>query len=578
MTRLFSKRCLLSVAVCAALFGIACDSSDDDTVAGAQATVTAGSETSSPAPGESPSASASPDDESPLPGDNPFTPDDAVLTVAIKDPATLDPMLVGDPGSALVARQLFEGLTKWSPARGEVVPAAAQSWKVEDGGATFVFKLREGMTFHDGSPVTAGDFVFAFDRIAKRKNASDLAYVLQRVKGFSKVNQIGSTDHLEGLTAVNDGTLRIELDEPDQDFPAVLTHPGLVPLPRAAVENESEFLQQPVGNGSFQMAGRWDVGGELFLEAYDDAVESPQLDGLRLIPYPESAASWLDFIEGELDVAEVPAGQIVDAGERYGRDNYTPLMNSYSFGFNLGKKGFQNLKLREAINRAIDRQTISQVVYKGILQSPRGIVPPGMPGFKEDVCTQLCEHSKKAARKLVSKVPNKLRKVKLEYPDEKPHSEVAGLVRGDLKRAGLRVTLKAYRFKDFFKLLQDEDQSMFRLTWIAEYPSPDAYLGSLFESSSVDNHTGFESKNVDKLLTKARATEKPNKRLKLYQKAEKAILKQAPIVPLGYFRAFWATQPEVSGLRIDATGGFDAATVVLDTDTEQAGEDAEGEE
>jgi oligopeptide transport system substrate-binding protein len=572
-----SKRCLPAIVVCLGLLGGACDGEGDDRVAGARATVSAGDETASPTPSGSPSATASPDgDGSPLPGDNPFTPDDSVLTVAIKDPATLDPMLVGDPGSALVARQLFEGLTTWNPARGRVEPAAAQSWKVEDKGATFVFKLRKDMTFHDDTPVTARDFVFAFDRIAKRKNASDLAYVLQRVKGFSKVNQIGDADHLEGLTAVNDRTLRIELDEPDQDFPAVLTHPALVPLPRAAVADETEFLQQPVGNGSFQMAGPWDVGGELFLEAYPDAVEPPQLDGLRLIPYPESAASWLDFIEGELDVAEVPAGQIFDAGARFGRDNFTPLMNGYAFGFNLGGRSLKNKTLREAINRAIDRETISQIVYKGILQSPRGIVPPGMPGFEKDVCKKLCEYSRGTARKLISKVPNKLRKINLEYPDEEPHSEVADLVKRDLQRAGLMVTLRAYKFKDFFELLQDEEQSMFRLTWIAEYPSPDAYLGSLFESSSVDNHTGFSSSDVDKLLTKARATEDPDKRLKLYQKAEIAILKQAPIVPLGYFKAFWTTQPEVSGLRVDATGGFDAAPVELATETET--DEGEGEE
>src|SRR5918992_2921707 len=90
-----------------------------------------------------------------------FTEDDAVLNVAVPEPSTLDPMRLRDPGSVLVARQLYEGLTRWDPARERVRPAAAESWRVAGGGRTFRFKLREGMTFHDGSPVRSKDFKFA---------------------------------------------------------------------------------------------------------------------------------------------------------------------------------------------------------------------------------------------------------------------------------------------------------------------------------------------------------------------------------------------------------------------------------
>ncbi|HLL49710.1 MAG TPA: ABC transporter substrate-binding protein, partial [Thermomicrobiales bacterium] len=132
--------------------------------------------------------------DSPSPGAPPG--DEAILTVAIGEPATLDPMLVGDPGSVLVARQLFEGLTRWDPRRKRVAPAAAQSWKVGDGGRRFTFRLRPDMAFHDGAPVTAHDFRFALDRIASRRNASDIAYTLARVRGFTAVNQLGIRRHL----------------------------------------------------------------------------------------------------------------------------------------------------------------------------------------------------------------------------------------------------------------------------------------------------------------------------------------------------------------------------------------------
>nr|MBA2725013.1 hypothetical protein [Actinomycetota bacterium] len=172
-----------------------------------------------PAPGPSAIASAgsgSPTEASP--GTSPseqtdtFSEDDAVLDVAIPEPLTLDPLRIQDPGAVLVARQLFEGLTAWDPVAEEVVPAAAESWKASDGSRRFRFKLREGMTFHDGSPVTAKDFVFAFDRIAQKQSGSELAYTLEDVEGFDAVNGFGTQKHLTGLKATDDLTLVISLD------------------------------------------------------------------------------------------------------------------------------------------------------------------------------------------------------------------------------------------------------------------------------------------------------------------------------------------------------------------------------
>lgn len=555
----------LALFAVTALTLAACTPGDETRAQGPQATVSAGGSAS---PDESPGASASPspgDEESitPVTGENPFDEDDVVVTIAVKDPATIDPMLIGDPGSTLVARQLYEGLTRWDADAKEVVGAVASSWKADKTGKVFTFKLRDGVTFHNGTPVTADDFVFAFDRIAQRKNASDLAYVLERIKGFEAVNETGKTNHLEGLRAPNPKTLVIELTEPDQNLPAVLTHPGLVPLQEAAVNNANEFLRNPVGNGPFQMAQPWDVGGELYLEAFDGAPQQPKVDGLRLVPYEEAAVSWLDFLEEDLDVSEVPAGQIEDAADRYGDNNFESLMSGYSYGFNLSSDGLDNLALRRAVNFSIDRGALGQVVYNGIMERPRGIVPPGVPGFRKNICKELCIYAPKLAKRLFKKVPKKDRALVLQFPDEPPHDEVAELMRRNLTRTGFKVKLQALKFNQFFDLLQSSRQSTYRLTWIAEFPSPDAYLTPLFESDSPDNHSGFSSQKVDSLLDKARAEPKVAKRQKLYGQIEKLVMKQVPIVPLGYFTSHWASQPEVRGLEVDTTGGFDAVTLSL---------------
>lgn len=492
-----------------------------------------------------------------------FTEEDDVLDVATRQPSTLDPMRIQDPGSVLVARQLYEGLTRWDPVGQKVVPAAARSWKVGGGGRVYTFELRQGMTFHDGSPVRARDFRFAFDRIAKKSNASDLAYTLDRIQGFPEVNSAGSTDHLSGVVAVDDLTLRIALSEPFRGLPAVLTHPGLVPLPEKAVARYDDFLAKPVGNGPFQIAEKWVPGEPVILEDFPGFVETPSLDGIRFIPSPDAAASWPLFVDERLDVAEVPSGQFDAAREEYGEEGYRPFLAGYYFGLNLRSKELDSIRIRRAVSRAIDRREIAESVYKGNMQLPRGIVPAGVPGFQENVCITLCRYSPDIAEKMVGAVPPKARRISIQFNREDPHGRVARLVKQDLEAAGFTVAIKGFGFPRYLQLLREGRQSAYRLGWIAEYPEADVFLSGLFESDSPDNHSGFASPRVDALLARARRTESEAVRAQTYVQAEKLILESMPVVPIGSFVTHWAAQPWVEEIEFDVMGGFDAVEVSL---------------
>ncbi|MFN2587146.1 MAG: ABC transporter substrate-binding protein [Actinomycetota bacterium] len=513
---------------------------------------------------DDPGATAAPLDEGASPSEpGGFTSGDDVLTVAIREPSTLDPMRIQDPGSVLVARQLYEGLTRWDPVTEKVVPAAAQSWSVSGGGRVYTFRLRQGMTFHDGSPVRATDFRFAFDRIAKKTNASDLAYTLERVEGFQEVNSLGESDHLAGLEVADELTLRVTLSEPFHGFPAVLTHPGLVPLPAASVRDYDSFLSSPVGNGPFQMATPWVPGEPVILEDFPGFVETPSLDGVRFVPAPDAAASWPLFVDERIDVAEVPSGQFEAARERFGEDGYRPFLAGYYFGLNLRSEELDGVRIRKAISRAIDRREIAESVYKGNMQLPRGIVPTGMPGFHENVCVTLCRYSPEVAKRFLRPVPQKARRVSLQFNREDPHGQVARLVKRNLEAVGLEVSIKGYGFPRYLRLLRDGRQSAYRLGWIAEYPEADMFLSGLFESDSPDNHSGFESPRVDALLARARRTEKEAVRVQTYIQAEKAILRELPVVPIGSFVTHWVAQPWVEEIEFDVMGGFDAVEVSL---------------
>jgi oligopeptide transport system substrate-binding protein len=486
-----------------------------------------------------------------------------VLDVAIREPNSLDPMRIQDPGSVLVARQLYEGLTRWNPESQEVEPAAATKIETSKDNRTFTFTLPNDATFHNGDPVTSQDFAFAFNRIALKRNGADIAYLLELVQGFDEVNAFGESNSLSGIETPNEHTLVIKLSEPYSNFPAVLSHPSLVPLPEKWFKESDNFLAEPVGNGPFELAQPFELSAPVVLRAFEDYHDDVSIEGIRFLPFPDAASSWIPFRNGQLDIAEVPASRFDQAGEEYGDDGLVPLLVGSYYGFNLDSKELSDIRVRRAINYAIDRDAIAADVYAGTLLPPRGIVPEGMPGFTHDACGRSCTYDPRKAARLVGKLPERSRSVTLEYTREEPQGKVARIVRGYLESAGLDVDLKAYRLSKYLKRLSDVDHSMYRLGWIAEYPDPDVFLSALFDSGSPDNHAAFDSKQVDELLGRAQGTVDQDKRVQLYRKAEMKILEQAPIAPLGSFRMFWAAQPGVEGVTFDMLGGFDAAPISL---------------
>lgn len=427
----------------------------------------------------------------------------------------------------------------------------------------WTFKLRRS-SFSDGRPVTAGDFVFAFDRIAKKKNASELAYLLDEVQGFSKVNHKGKSAHMSGLSAPTKRRLKIELTRPDANFPTTMTHPALVPLESAAVKHLDRFLRRPVGNGPYRMAATWMPGGPVQLKANKTYRHPPAIDGIRFVVYPSASASWADLVNGDIDVSEVPVDQISDAAHDYGTRGYSPFLAASYYAFNLHKKQFRNKKLRTAVSEAIDRDAILKNIYGGSLVTPRGVVPKGMPGFSDDVCGKVCGYHPKRARHVVAKLSRKERTIPLETNSGQPYDRVNKAIAADLDKVGFKVKVRSYRFGRYLDLIKANRQHLYRVSWLAEYPDPDAFLYDLFSSRSPNDQSGFSNKKVDSLVAKAMRTTRKRKRLGLYHHAEDTIMHALPVVPIGSFVTHWAVQPWVHEISFDDTGGFDVARATIE--------------
>ena len=329
------------------------------------------------------------------------------------DPVSIDPRFVVDDEGELIVDALFDPLVRIDEA-GEVVPAAARRWEVDEEGRRFTFHLRDA-AFHDGSPVTAADFQRTFDHIADAtaEPPSFLAYLLADVVGIEEAQSEGGG--LAGVEVEDERTLTIELREPQPGFLSTLADPSLVPVPPDATRDPEAYAQQPIGNGPFAMAGSREPGAFLRLVRFDDHHSPAWLDEVLFTLYDASAvedAQWTDLLEGQLHVAQLAPTRREEAEELFGRsvDGYTgpgvlhgvrsPV---YMYGFDTSRPPFDDPRLRRAISLAIDREALAEEVAEGTRLPATSLVPPGIPGARPGACTA-CVHDPAAARELLEEL------------------------------------------------------------------------------------------------------------------------------------------------------------------------------
>ena len=301
----------------------------------------------------------------------------------------------------------------------------------------------------------------------------------------------------------------------------------------------------------------------MLLKAFIGFYDTPELDGIRFLTYPDAAASWLPFTNGDIDIAEVPAGEVEAAREKYGDAGFRPFLATYSFGLNIKSPQLDDIRVRRAINKAIDRPTIVQTVYRGTMEPPRGILPTGMPGFLENICVGTCEFDPDGAARLVAGLKRRDRALTLAFSGDQPHPQVARMVRSNLEDAAVLGEDPPLSLPPLSQAFAIEGPLDVPARLDSGVPAPDAYLTPLFGSRSPDNHSGLTSERVDSLLERARATPSDGKRIQLYVQAEKAIMELLPLAPIGSFVTHWAAQPDVEGFVFDQLGGFDVVGISI---------------
>jgi oligopeptide transport system substrate-binding protein len=476
----------------------------------------------------------------------------------------------GDIIDAMTAK-----LVKYDTANAAPQNDIAESIETEDN-TLFTVKLKP-YKFHDGTDVKAKNFVDAWNYTALKTNGQAGSYFYSAIKGFDDVAPAEGDPKaktLSGLKVVDDTTFTIETNGPVSNLPVRLGYSAFAPLPDSFFADPKAFEKQPIGAGPFKMDTISNT--EFVLSKFADysGPTPANVDKLTFRVYQDSAAAYADAVGGSLDFIDesnIPDDQFV--GDAYKND--FPDRNSQRESLNMGWVVFSsadeqlkdNVDLRKAISRAIDRDLIVKQIFNNTRTPATGWVSPGVDGFKADTCGEACVFDKEAAKAAYDAAGGYDGTLTMTYNADSPNKAWSEAVCNSIKNT-LALDCVAQPTVDFAtynrKIDANELKGIFRAGWQADYPSIENYLSPLYAKGAFppgSNWPRYDNPEFDSLLTQAAAAPDSAAANALYQQAEALLATDFPTAPLWYNKTTAVWSDKVTDVQVNAFGVLDFAAI-----------------
>jgi peptide/nickel transport system substrate-binding protein/oligopeptide transport system substrate-binding protein len=472
------------------------------------------------------------------------------------NPTTLDPALITDVQGGGIAAKLFNGLVRFNENL-DIVPDIARSWKISDDQVTYTFRLRRDVRFGNGRKVTAQDVKYSFERVLTPGTKAPLTWVLDKIEGAKDIVS-GKASTASGLRVVNDHTLVIKLERPFGPFLSLLAMTTAYVVPREEVLRlGQDFGTHPAGSGPYAL-NEWKHGQYLHLLAREDYFEGrPKLNGIYYRIIPEDLTAVLEFDTGRLDILLIPSSEYrrytTDPAWRdlvYGK----PGLDSYYLGLNCTRPPFNDVRVRQAVNYAIDRQHILNTVFekRGVLAS--GPIPPGL--WKNNIlprATKGYAYDPGKAQELIRQAGAQGAMIKIYINADPEVLDIVEVIQSYLAKAGLKAEITQLDWSAFKHAVNEGEPDAFWLSWWADYPDPENFLYPLFHSSSEGpggNRSRCIDRELDGLIETAQRTMDERERYRLYRKAEARVIQNAPWVFMWHRADYFVIQPWVKDFKI----------------------------
>ncbi len=464
------------------------------------------------------------------------------------DPRSLDPALSTDVPTGEMVTLAYDGLTQFD-ADGRLLPGLADRWTAgqDASGRKYVFHLRPGAKFHDGTPLTAAAVRASLLRVLSPATKGGRPWPLYPIAG-AEAYAAGRVADVSGITVLGDSSVAFTLTEPLAIFPKFLAMPvaSVVPAPPPG-----DLAQRAVGTGPWRFVAWQHDDYLLFARNPNYWGGAPAGDTLtvRIIPEPLTRAA--EFEAGRLSVIEVPFGETARwRRERPDQLVEKPALRVVYVALNNRRGPLRDPRVRQAINRAVNVPEILATVYGGRGVLARGAIPPGLAG--SDSTRRGYAYDPGAARALMvgAGYPNGIDVRLWRTGTNVELSRVAQAIQAQLAGVGVRVELVERDASSQREAARKGEADMVILDWWADYPDADNFLYPLFYSGSFGpggNYAFYSDPGTDSLILRARRTSDDAARTALYRRIDERVYGAAPWLYLWFPTDLWARRPELQG-------------------------------
>ncbi len=486
----------------------------------------------------------------------------------------IDPALNTTLDGFQLTSAMYDGLTDIEfdeDGNGELKGVVAESWEPNDDATEFVFTLKDGLKFSDGTPVLPSSFQIAWERGSDPEFAGDYSYLFNFLEG-GKEKLAGDADSISGIIVDDEAmTLTTKLSAPYANWPTVAGFQLFYPMPTAveALADQNEWQNGVmVGNGPYRLAQprtteeiileknpEW--GGDQNGDTWDD-----RLDTITFRTQADPDTGYNAFEAGEADNANIPAGRW-GAAKADHPNVIGPALGTRFFEISWTDPqvgGPENVDLRKAILQAINRQEISEAVYDGTNPVATSLIPPGVPGSTEGIC-EYCVYDLDAAKGHLAawkaagnEQPEPIR---IQLNADAGHEPVVNIIVDNLRQAGIEAVADPRPGETYFSDLADGACVICRSGWYADYPTADNFTYDLFHTDAVggNNHGAYSNPAFDAKIDEAKRTTDEAAAAQLYAEAEDILLNQdLGVLPYLYYALDYVYSDDLARFPVNKLG------------------------
>ena len=459
------------------------------------------------------------------------TPPNILVVGQIAEPASLDPHVSTAANDFRIAVNIYDGLVRNKPGTLEIEPALATDWTISDTGLEYTFNLREGVTFHDGTPFDAEAVKFNFDRMLDEDHPFAATGPFPLAFFFSAV---------ENVEVVDDLTVKFTLNEPFAPFMSNLASPtGLIVSPAAVEASGADYGRNPVGTGAFKFE-EWQSNTSVVASRNEDYWDgAPSLEAVIFRPITDANTRVAEMLSGGIDVLlETPPDNVAqfrdDANysvvEAVGPHVWYVMLNA--------KEGpFADVRVRQAVNYAVNKESLVNDVLQGTAEVSAGPIPPAFNwAYNEEVTPYPYDPEK--AKALLAEAGAEGATVTFLVTeggsgmlDPVP---MGTAIQADLAAVGLNVEIQTYEWNTFLSEVNpglEGKADMAEMAWMTSDPDTLPFLTlrtAAFPAEGGFNSSYYSNPEVDALLDQARVSTDPDERGELYKQVQTITHEDAP--------------------------------------------------